>query len=270
MPAGTNSSSGKSIMGQLMKNVKSVLPKQVLWRLSKARTVLGRMRNRVRRLHDVFDDVYRNNRWGGSAGEMYSGSGSRGHAAEIYIQVVADFIKANRVSGIVDVGCGDFYIAGRILELAGPATSYVGLDAAKTVVEVNRQKFAKQGVKFVWCDAATDELPAGDLCLVRQVLQHLSNSQILAILKKLGQFRWVIITEHYPASFRFKKFNTDKPHGSDTRLIDGSAVYLDHPPFDLYRITLLAEIDVYRGDPLLEGQIKSWLIEQDQSAGAGR
>jgi len=41
-----------------------------------------------------------------------------------------------------------------------------------------------------------EALPEGDICFVRQVLQHLSNDQIAGVLPKLGKFRWCFITEH--------------------------------------------------------------------------
>ena len=75
-------------------------------------------------------------------------------------------------------------------------------------------------------------LPPADLCLIRQVFQHLSNQQIAEVLAKLGVFSHVIVTEHYPAQLRGCVPNLDKPPGPDTRLLDGSAVFLDQPPFD--------------------------------------
>jgi hypothetical protein len=92
------------------------------------------------------------------------------------------------------------------------------------------------------------------------VLQHLSNAQIAAILGKIAIYRWTIITEHYPSDGRLKVMNADKVQGHDTRVARGSGVYLDHPPYGLQGIELLAEIAVNKDDPLLEGFIRTWLV----------
>jgi hypothetical protein len=72
--------------------------------------------------------------------------------------------------------------------------------------------------------------------LVRQVLQHLSNDQILKVLPKLKQsYKWLVLTEHLPLSEKFVP-NVDKPPGPDIRLSlveGGSGVVVTSAPFDL-------------------------------------
>ena len=218
----------------------------------------------MRSTKGVFDDIYRSNQWGGERGAIYSGPGSRGEMAKLYIDAVGAFVMQNGVKSIVDIGCGDFYIASQILDRVGGDISYVGLDAAKAVIESNNARFARDRVVFHWADAAKDNLPEADLCLIRQVLQHLSNRKIAAILVKLKHFKWAIITEHYPHHSCFKAFNTDIAQGAETRLVHGSAVYLDRAPFNLRIIALLAEVDVDRGNPL-EGQLRTWLVDTKAS-----
>ena len=245
----------------MIEAIKALLPYPVRQCLSRANLTLMRIRNGMRSTEDVFDEIYAKNEWGGVPGEINSGSGSRGKAAELYIQTINSFITRYGIKSIVDIGCGDFYIAHQILDLVGPGVSYIGLDVARIVVETNNRRFARNGVAFHWANAVTDELPAADLCLVRQVFQHLSNKQISAILTKLSHYKWAIITEHYPSQAHFKAFNLDKPQGSDTRLFDGSAVYLDRPPFNLRNISLLAHVDLDAADC-----IRTWLVPTNVSA----
>ena len=245
----------------MIEEIKALLPHPVRQRLGRAHLALMRICNGMRSTEDVFNEIYAKNEWGGGPGEISSGSGSRGKAAEVYIQTINAFVTQHGIKSIVDIGCGDFYIARQILDLAGPGISYSGLDVARIVVETNNQKFARNGVAFHWANAVTDELPAADLCLVRQVFQHLSNKQISAILPKLLRYKWAIITEHYPSPADFKAFNLDKPQGSDTRLFDGSAVYLDRPPFNLRNISLLAHVDLDAADC-----IRTWLVPTKVSA----
>jgi hypothetical protein len=142
--------------------------------------------------------------------------------------MVRAFIAEDRVRTVIDLGCGDYRV-GRLLR--EPGDRYVGVDIVPALVERNRLQFGGPETEFMCLDITADELPSGDLCLVRQVLQHLSNAEIAAVLRKLRQYRVVLVTEHYPTPGRLVRPNADKPHGGDTRVIDGSGVYLDQPPF---------------------------------------
>jgi hypothetical protein len=55
--------------------------------------------------------------------------------------------------------------------------------------------------------------------------------------------------------------NKDKPHGSDTRIIDNSAVYLDKSPFNIPGLSLLLEVDAIVNLRKEGEKIKSFLIE---------
>lgn len=77
---------------------------------------------------------------------------------------------------------------------------------------------------FKCADITKDPLPAADLCLVRQVLQHLSNGEIINVLANLRNFSQILISEDVPV--QPKSFNRDKPHGPDVRTYYGSGVYL--------------------------------------------
>lgn len=233
------------------------------WLPASVRETIVRCRINMRSPKTVFEDIYRHNQWGGKSGEIYSGLGSRGQMATEYVDIVSSFILQRGVKSIVDVGCGDFYISNKLLERAPWPLSYVGLDSAKSVIDANRACFARKGVVFRWTDVIKEELPSADLCLIRQVLQHLSNRQIAIILRKLRCFKWVLITEHYPHQDRFREFNADIAQGAGTRISKGSGVYVDRSPFNLKMIELVGEVDVEREDPL-EGRLRTWLVDVDE------
>lgn len=70
-----------------------------------------------------------------------------------------------------------------------------------------------------------DDLPRGDVATVRQVLQHLSNTQIGAALPKLARYKHVIVTEHVPrGSFRP---NVNKAMGPELDLRRPLASFLE-------------------------------------------
>jgi SAM-dependent methyltransferase len=210
-------------------------------RVHQWRYQLGRFRqsrrDRKRSSREVFSEVYRNNLWGGAKGEMYSGVGSRYAPAELYANAVVNFIKANDISNVVDLGCGDFEIGKRI---AAFCERCVGVDVVPELIERNTKLYAAENIHFMCLDIADDDLPDGQLCLIRQVLQHLSNKEILTVLAKARKYPELIVTEHYPT--HPESYNRDKIHGSGTRVEDGSGVYLDRPPYEVKNLKLLLEI----------------------------
>lgn len=177
---------------------------------------------------EIFSEIYRNNWWGGRPGELYSGNGSGPEASAAFVQVVGDYIDAHDVRSVVDLGCGDFRVGSQLLR---PGLSYTGVDVVPALIENHRREFARPGVQFAAVDIVDDELPDGELYLLRQVLQHLSNAQIGRVLAKLRDKPHVIISEHHPAPRRLKRPNLDKPPGRGIRVPYRSGVYPDRAPF---------------------------------------
>ncbi|NJM37494.1 MAG: class I SAM-dependent methyltransferase [Akkermansiaceae bacterium] len=181
---------------------------------------------------EVFSKIYEKRLWSGD--ERYSsGDGSRTDSVvNPYVEAISKWARANEATNLhaVDLGCGDFHIGRRIYSEFG---RYTGVDIVPALIENHRQTYLDQRLQFSCLDAIEEELPSGDVILVRQVLQHLSNAQISAILPKIAKFKFAIITEHHPAPEDLHVKNYDKPHGGGIRLAAGSGVYLDSPPFSL-------------------------------------
>jgi hypothetical protein len=223
--------------------------------------------NRSMNTEDVFTDIYSNNGWGGASGSFFSGAGS--HEATIvgpYLAVMKrDLERIGAASmTVVDLGCGDFSVGRRIAPLCG---RYIGVDIVKPLIDHNRKIFGNSSVSFVHANMVTDDLPDGDVCLVRQVFQHLSNDQILAVLPKLDRYRCSFVTEHHPSETRLRQRNVDKPHGGGIRTSERSGVFLDQPPFNFpsARYRLLLDVP---GPPLPRG-IDPGVIRTFVLAGAG-
>lgn len=113
---------------------------------------------------------------------------------------------------------------------------YTGVDIVPRLVERNRAQFANERISFQCVNLTSGPLPAAQLCLIRQVLQHLSNKEIQAVLGQVSVYPLALISEHVP---KFpKSFNRDKPHGPDVRVYHDSGVYVDKPPFGLKAVLL--------------------------------
>jgi hypothetical protein len=90
-----------------------------------------------------------------------------------------------------------------------------------SLIDRNRRLFASLDVDFRVLDMTTDPLPPADVVFLRQVLQHLSNGQIHAVVSKITTaYRYLVLTEHLPALDTFTP-NLDKAVGPQTRLNSG-------------------------------------------------
>jgi SAM-dependent methyltransferase len=224
--------------------------------------------NGRRSARDVFTEIYVENRWGGGGAKadaefpFDSGVGSGPATAEPYAECVNRFIESHGIKRVVDLGCGDFRVGRRI---ARESIHYIGVDVVEPLVEANQARFASDRVEFRCIDISTEEVPDGDLCLIREVLQHLSNSQISAILAKLKKFRWVIVTEGRPGPPGTFKPNRDRPHGGDSRALWKSGVVLEAPPFNVPRVELLLSVPTAApvDNTLGRGRIETFLIENE-------
>ena len=119
--------------------------------------------------------------------------------------------------------------------------TYVACDVAREVLEENKVRYSNLDVEFRQLDIISDDFPDADVCIIRQVLQHLSNADIAQIVKKLHKFQILILTEPLPRS-EFTP-NLDQPTGVSSRLARGipSGVVLTEPPFSL-QVTASEEI----------------------------
>jgi len=208
--------------------IKRAIPKRLVEEYRAWRLAIDRIRNERRSRRDVFSEIYARNQWGGVKGDFFSGPGSQESQTKAYVAVVRDFVDRYRIRSIVDLGCGDYRVGAM---LAGPGIRYCGVDIVPELIEKNCARFATPTTSFLCLDIVEDSLPNADLCLLRQVLQHLSNDEIARVLDRVKQYKFVLVTEHYPAPSRLVAPNLDKPHGPDTRLLQGSGVFPEFPPF---------------------------------------
>ena len=178
---------------------------------------------------EAMEQVYGMNLWGGKATGFYSGDGS--HKPELvdpYIVVVTSFLSSFKNPLVVcDLGCGDFNVG---KELVRYTKSYVAIDIVPALIARNKEKFGEGNLEFQCLDIAVDDLPFGDCAILRQVLQHLSNTEVQSIVDKLSQFKYVIITEHLPEGDFVP--NKEIISGQGIRLKKQSGIDLLAPPFN--------------------------------------
>ena len=178
---------------------------------------------------DAMTQVYDMNLWGGEHHDFYSGEGSHNpEIVEPYINVVTSFLKSfvNPIT-VCDLGCGDFNIGKKLVQYT---KKYVAVDIVENLIERNKICFKSDNLEFQCLDIATDQLPSGDCVIIRQVLQHLSNTEVQNVLQKLANYKYVILTEHLPGG----EFNPNKDiiSGQGIRLKKQSGLDVLVPPFN--------------------------------------
>jgi SAM-dependent methyltransferase len=199
---------------------------------------IGTRRNRRLTAREVFTEVYAGHMWGAGSDGFYSGPGSDPEAAQPYADFVINFIAQHQIRTVVDLGCGDFRV-GRMIARDG--VSYTGVDVVQPLIDENNRRYGNSQIRFHCLDIAADDLPDGELCLIREVFQHLSNAQIAATLAKLGKYGYVLFTDVQPDIDGHYKINKDKVHGASSRIVHNSFLRLDAPPFNVRDVELVFE-----------------------------
>lgn len=189
----------------------------------------------------AFQDAYGRAQWGQENGtDFFSGAGSRGACANVYVECISRIIESRsreseRPLAVIDLGCGDFSVGRQLLARTENMT-YIGCDIVPELIQAHTANVKDPRASFRALDIVADDLPDGDICLVREVLQHLCNSDVSRVLKKLAKYGDVYITEARPI-FLEGPPNPDKPSGPgvrwDWRTGRGRGIELDQPPFSL-------------------------------------
>jgi hypothetical protein len=122
----------------------------------------------------VFGRVYAGGLWGhGTA----SGGGSTEREATPYLEIVNDVLRDEACSSVVDLGCGDGFIASRLQ--CGRVTA---LDVHRP--HLDRLRREQPGRRWLELDVDRDreQIPPADFWLMKDVLQHWPDALIRSFL----------------------------------------------------------------------------------------
>ncbi len=173
---------------------------------------------------ETFERIYALDLWNGG-----SGPGSTPEATELYRDYLQAYMSENKVESIVDLGCGDWQFS-KLLDFS--KVHYLGFDIVANVVQKNQKIFGKKNIQFIRADLVALEVPNCDLIISKDVFQHLSNTNVSAILEEaLKAGNSLLITNDFDHERR--KNNIDIQDGG-YRAIDLTA-----NPFNLNARTVL-------------------------------
>jgi len=250
----------------IKKILKKIIPKKIL----KFRRDFLNKRNERKyssmQINDIFKEIYKKKLWTPEnekdENNFYSGIGSRYEEfTEVYVDKIKNFlISLPSKPSVVDLGCGDFFIGSRLREYCN---KFIAIDIFEDLIEFNKKKFMNQDVDFQTLDITKDQLPSGDICFLRQVLQHLSNGHIQNFLKLMsGKYKYLIITEHLPNEEGYFEPNKDKITGPNIRIHSNSGIILTEPPFNLKFLEKKIVCDVYPKKILgFEGFLRTTILK---------
>ena len=151
----------------------------------------------------VFTEVYETNKWGDNDNPNYEGSSGSGSSIayneKTYIPFMKKFFKQYNIKSVVDLGCGDFRIG--LLLYDKTNIDYTGYDAYKGVIDYNNDKFKEhKNFNFIHSDFTSVQdrknIHNADLCIIKDVLQHLSNSTVIKFLDyitKSNKFKYILL-----------------------------------------------------------------------------
>lgn len=122
-------------------------------------------------MSDVFETIYRENRWNGV--ESLSGPGSGPAATRNIAAAIVDLVQELGIRSVLDVACGDGYW---MPDLPG----YVGIDVSPTAIAKARLRHPDR--HYVESDIRDVLTGAFDLVIVRDVIQHLPLREAMSLL----------------------------------------------------------------------------------------
>lgn len=142
----------------------------------------------------VFEHIFKTRYWGDD--ESLSGLGSSMEQTANIRRELPLILTRFDIHSVFDAPCGDLHWMRDVL--AQTDFEYIGADVVPGVVDLARSMAPRGNVDFKVFDIITDPFPRADLWLCRDVLFHLSNSNIFEALKNFAksEVSYLLVTSH--------------------------------------------------------------------------
>ena len=151
-------------------------------------------------MEKIFTNVYEKNIWGNNNNTEYNGSSGEGSKIDYnkdnYVPFLKKFITDNNIKNIVDLGCGDFKCGKLIYDDLD--ILYTGYDAYKKIIHYHSNNHSLSKYSFTHLDFCNkkENILNGELCILKDVLQHWSLNNIYTFLDYLieyKKFKYILI-----------------------------------------------------------------------------
>jgi SAM-dependent methyltransferase len=127
------------------------------------------------RLVDTFD-------WCPGPRETPCGEGSFLKANEPVVRALQEWFTSYGIKSVVDVGCGDFHWMSGV-DFTG--MEYDGFDVVKKFVDALSCARGRQNIRFHHADAFKMKLPKADLYICKDVINHYTEPEGLALMERI-------------------------------------------------------------------------------------
>ncbi len=151
-------------------------------------------------MEEIFTNIYDTKVWGDNRNPEYSGSSGSGSEInfnqDTYVYFLKKYITENKIKTVVDLGCGDFNCGKLIYDELD--VFYRGYDVYKKLINYNSKQYLLPKYTFVHLDFCNNKesIVGGDLCILKDVIQHWSLKDINEFLDYLvdsKKFKYILI-----------------------------------------------------------------------------
>jgi len=140
---------------------------------------------------NIFEKIYLESEWKEDFGTD-SGPGSSIECSIDYVKFLNNYIKENKTTSILDLGCGDFNLMKHI-ELE--RIEYLGVDIVEFIIKNNIKHYKKNNINFEHNDILVYKPQKKfDLIIIKDVLQHLCNNNISKLFNNINYANHILIT----------------------------------------------------------------------------
>lgn len=156
-----------------------------------------------------FEYIYKSKYWQNVEDGSLSGAGSNEVSTEKIRSELKEFVLQNNISSIIDIPCGDWQWMS-MFDLS--EINYMGYDVVEELIISNTKKHKSENINFGVKNLINDSLPKADLVIVRDMLNHLDESDIFKCINNLqnSEIRYIGITNFPKISNNIKNFLGDK------------------------------------------------------------
>ena len=166
-------------------------------------------------LKNIFNDIYMNEKWNNKIKNVpLSGPGSSLEIAKNFMFFMDKFIKDYNIKSVIDIGCGDLTWISKSNFFNDNNVIYLGMDISDFIINKNELNFPNK--KFIVNNVVEKFDNSCELIILRDVIFHLSNNDILNIFKNIkNKFKYICITN---CKNKINNDNFDKWHFSEKNI----------------------------------------------------
>lgn len=165
----------------------------------------------------LFADIYQLGKWNNNLKSIpLSGPGSSIDNTVEIRKLLDEFVVNYNIRSINDLGCGDLTWINTTNLFNNDNIQYIGIDIVESVILKNMQLFPKKIFKH--SDVVQTNIDSCDLIILRDIIFHLSISDIILIFKNIkNKFKYICITCSNN-SINIDNNHCNKSHFSDRNL----------------------------------------------------